>query len=245
MLSFLLILPADHVSCGISFFSYSPYTQKINTWNVRSGAQQTASSVCVYVCVCVGVVGLLRRWMGWGGVGLAGVLGVGVCWGKLENSCDLFFPLLFQSFSPEQPALLSSELRSLQSEASTSTWPPPAEQSLKGVWYHCQMAIIIHSHTHTRTSLLPFTGRLCLTATYTSGSAKAAQWKECAVLVCVSVCVFIHTEQSYFGFVCFLLCSVLLWLFYIKQVMPFFFVSVVPFSLTHSWSPQDGSWLLT
>lgn len=60
---------------------------------MRSGAQQTVP-IGVYVCWGGGIA----EEVGWGR--LAGVLeGGGGFWGKIENSCDLFFPLLFQSFS--------------------------------------------------------------------------------------------------------------------------------------------------
>lgn len=50
------------------------------------------------MCVGVGVVGLLRRWVQ---EGLAGVLGEGRGhWGKIENSCDLFFHLRFNHSPP-------------------------------------------------------------------------------------------------------------------------------------------------
>lgn len=69
-------------------------------------------TLCVYVCVCVCVwewVGLVEGCLEKGGVDEGGR--EGGHWGKIENSCDLFFHPSFQSWS--SLSLLQSSTSSL------------------------------------------------------------------------------------------------------------------------------------
>lgn len=122
------------------FFPFSPLHlenkhMKCEVW----GSADTKCCVCMCVCecVCVGWGGGTAETVGWGRLGWSSWSG-GAHWGKIENSCDLFFPLLFQSFSSPPWASYSSA----GAQNFASTWlfrvATTSRKVIKGPWHSCK-----------------------------------------------------------------------------------------------------------
>lgn len=125
------------LECEISYFFLPPplFPLHLKNKHMKHEVWGSADASSRRAYVCVGALGLLRRWdggsVGWSAGGWGGL-------GKIENSCDLFFPprslsiILFSSLS----LLRFFQRRTLkevklQPPCGFVELPPPTENSLK------------------------------------------------------------------------------------------------------------------
>ena len=106
-----------------------------------------SSKLCVYVCCVTWIVEEVgRNRVGWS---------IWSRWGKIENSCDLFFPLLFQFFSFSLSHTVLHEFRTLQSERPTFKWlfwvTKCCRAAIKRSWQTC---ILQQNHTFCKMVML-------------------------------------------------------------------------------------------